>query len=620
MLLSTVDGKLKQMKDNPECVQNYAKELQTKLAEGESLGGIIKEQLKSYVGNKLGETIWPVLEPVASAEPFMLELEDLLALLTDLEGKSKDIKRCIAHPKDFLLEKRSFIVWLRLKPFAEAQKVEWSQLQPQVDMKIEEKDSFKDVVIEAAQSPEAFLAELLEASGVLHKIDVLSMPAGGGTLRDVNVTYGLADGEEDVDTEFDNLACVTVQVPEADIKCYEMTRVGNEELFESADAWMRSVGDPSKAKDGPLLQLTPHGCHFDPRPIEICFDVAELLQDYDGPACFVLRRKETLTDNTSWTALAHDERLTITEDGRVVIKLRSLCWLKCWYFQLDEDGGEVIAKLMAKAFDEVGQTLIDAEQADRQNLVGIDPGETGYKTEGIAAVNIAHPGGKIKVTENIELATSTARTAADEYADQGSDAPENQKTTSSSFNEQQNSELDKELLKVCKEGTPGEMQDLEVAKLVREGANPNAKDEHGFPALCSAVWDHRMVRELLSLKADVNATSSNGTTALMGAAMEGHTESVQMLLTAGDVAVDMANDEKAETALMLAVASAAKLSESVECARALSDAGADGHSLQDSSGMTAIDRARQMKEDTESIRARKRLDKIIAVLDDDRDG
>ena len=30
-----------------------------------------------------------------------------------------------------------------------------------------------------------------------------------------------------------------------------------------------------------------------------------------------VRRKETLTDDTSWTALADDERLTVTEDGKV---------------------------------------------------------------------------------------------------------------------------------------------------------------------------------------------------------------------------------------------------------------------------------------------------------------
>ena len=134
----------------------------------------------------------------------------------------------------------------------------------------------------------------------------LSTAPAPGVLYHVDIRYDLSDGQEDVETLADLLVCVPrVDVPEEDIKCFELTQgvrgcwctsthlmltlncwlQGNEEIFDSADAWIRTFGVPAA---GPLLQLTPHRCRFEAKPIEISFDVSNLVKG-DGPGFFVVR-------------------------------------------------------------------------------------------------------------------------------------------------------------------------------------------------------------------------------------------------------------------------------------------------------------------------------------------
>ncbi len=71
-------------------------------------------------------------------------------------------------------------------------------------------------------------------------------------------------------------------------------------------------------------------------------------------------------------------------------------------------------------------------------------------------------------------------------------------------------------------------------KWLSAGANPNAKDNDGEPALHSAARGYsEIVKMLLSAGADPNAKDEYGDTALIRAAAGGHSEIVKMLLSAG---------------------------------------------------------------------------------------
>ncbi len=124
----------------------------------------------------------------------------------------------------------------------------------------------------------------------------------------------------------------------------------------------------------------------------------------------------------------------------------------------------------------------------------------------------------------------------------------------------------------------------EVKRLIKAGANPNAVDDDELTALMWVAWggggkeekvrlpdntrncvgrigwtilpadprkeDAEIAEVLLSEKAEPNAARSDGITALMMAAYNGHAEVVKMLLSAG-ANVDAANDDGV-TALMAA--------------------------------------------------------------------
>lgn len=100
-----------------------------------------------------------------------------------------------------------------------------------------------------------------------------------------------------------------------------------------------------------------------------------------------------------------------------------------------------------------------------------------------------------------------------------------------------------------------------VKKLVAAGARINTPD--WTPLIYACFGNHiEIVRYLIQMKADVNAASENGTTALMVAAQHGHVELVRLLLGAnadpnkstehGETALDMAlQTNNAEIAALL---------------------------------------------------------------------
>lgn len=91
-------------------------------------------------------------------------------------------------------------------------------------------------------------------------------------------------------------------------------------------------------------------------------------------------------------------------------------------------------------------------------------------------------------------------------------------------------ELEKKLIAACKAG-----DGVTVSALLKKKANPNAKTTDGFTALMYATEAGNVgaVKALLGAKAVVNAVSQDGYSALMIAADKGGSEIAQTLLQAG---------------------------------------------------------------------------------------
>jgi ankyrin repeat protein len=88
-----------------------------------------------------------------------------------------------------------------------------------------------------------------------------------------------------------------------------------------------------------------------------------------------------------------------------------------------------------------------------------------------------------------------------------------------------------------------------LERLVKAGANPNARTERGSTLLMTAAHWNQMEfgKALIAHHADVNAKDNYGTTALMEAAGNGHVEMVRFLLEHG--ANPHARDLKGRTPL-----------------------------------------------------------------------
>ena len=75
----------------------------------------------------------------------------------------------------------------------------------------------------------------------------------------------------------------------------------------------------------------------------------------------------------------------------------------------------------------------------------------------------------------------------------------------------------------------------DVSRLLSKGADANARDKNGYPALYFAAYKgHKdVVVQLIDKGADVNARGNTGYTPLHGAAMGGHKEIAELLLEKG---------------------------------------------------------------------------------------
>ena len=74
-----------------------------------------------------------------------------------------------------------------------------------------------------------------------------------------------------------------------------------------------------------------------------------------------------------------------------------------------------------------------------------------------------------------------------------------------------------------------------ISKLCKEGADVNAKDEHGRNALmfAAAVGNLAAIKYFIKRGADVNEKDNDGWTAVMKAAIRGHKEAVALLCQYG---------------------------------------------------------------------------------------
>ena len=380
------------------------------------------------------------------------------------------------------------------------------------------------------------------------------------------------------------------------IRTQELQRSGNEQIFNSATAVVKET----VAVEGPMVQLTPHGCVFTGEPVRMSFAITRMLEGHTGDAFIAVMRKRS--GGAPWTPLEEDESLTITPNGMAVVELRQFCWVKAWCFRSknqDNDVAGLVRTVFAATLDKNDDGVITAEEeaeagwgrekregdeAKLMGYIGITGGSTGYLIPGIAALGIKVVDGVMKVLNNPTLAQRTAKEfSADSpikllsncfkgfcYPAPPSNGGEAEKiqigfraetVPFGNIYTEDDPELEREkdLSSVPEEPEP-EPEQAEEGGGEATAAQPGvalgqelADDEAGrltkFLAAARA-GDVAEIQRLLALDVGVNSTDDEGNSALMAASGDNRAAAVSELLGAGAVA-DLANMH-GETAIMLA--------------------------------------------------------------------
>ena len=561
--------KLSAIRKNPEIVQDFAKELQGRLEVEGSLGGVLKNSLKEMAIEKGLDKLKPILEDPVNA--LGIEWETFTDFALSLNNKDLWTAVKTKGPKQFLIEHQPEMVWRLLKDEAESESHEVldrdtaiPHLQAFID-----KDTFKVVFAaagaDAAKMVEKILdredsqdeeAEKVARAAIAGRKLRFEIPDEGGKLSNVDI-------DVDITEEDEILLHVDVTVPKSDIYVIELTRQGNEAIFDSAAAVIHGQIEGTMAEDlfqfapgqisdgqiadgrisdGPMLQCMPHGCEFS-APARIFFDVSALVEDEPGGAFFVAMRKESKT--SPWSPLVEGESLTVTESGMAVLELRSFCWIKCWRFA--EAQSKTVVGLITETLTEPGQEKVDHEEAAARGLVGVAEGEAGYPVRGVAAVSVATKEGRLALKSKPDLAEEAVTAAADTKRTQMEEAAA------------------KSLVDAAERG-----DQKEIKRQLAAGADYDTKADDGEPLLTKAAAGGHTpaVQTLVQAGANIEQPNSKGVTPLMAAAENGFTDVAGQLLDSG-ADIDK-GDDNGDTALSLA----AKAGQANTVAE-LIDAGAD---------------------------------------------
>eukprot|EP01043_Picozoa_sp_COSAG02_P040328 COSAG02_NODE_3254_length_7085_cov_102.140281_7_plen_859_part_00 len=378
------------------------------------------------------------------------------------------------------------------------------------------------------------------------------------------------------------------------VRTQEMYRAGNEKVFESADALVLE----SDVHEGPMVQLSPHGCKFSAEPVRMSFAIDQLVEGHQGDAFVVVLRKRPAV--AQWVPLEENERLTVSPSGVAVVELREFSWVKAWCFHSENQDNDV-ANLIKTVFaaglgdkdgmgatsqNQTGRSKHEGKAANQLGYVGIAPGTSGYLIPGVAAIGVTVTDGMLTVQNNPQLAQRTAKEfSADSplkllsasfggycYPPPPSDGAAEEKMQIAFLGNavpdgQEYSELVGKELETVPESeqqlereSPRGQSDVEEVGFQTGGsgeiqAGPAQPDEAALVALFVSAarrGDSAEVKRLLALGIGVNSTDDEGCSALIAASGGDQPVVVSQLLEAGaGGAVDLVNMH-GETALMMA--------------------------------------------------------------------